>query len=366
MALIPDRRTMTRSSRLLLIALAWLTLALITTSQGVLTYLATGGVVNVWVTFLVNLALWLPWALLAPLIVGAARRWPLNTEHRLRRLLLHITLNLTLAVVAAQIYRLVRIALGMPVRANYALLIVSGLNTALIVYWGLVALEHARAYYRGAQEQERLAAETRRQLTEARLDALRAQIHPHFLFNTLHAIASRIRQDARGAEDMLGAVGEMLRANLATSGGHETTLAEEVALIERYLAIQAIRFGDRMRVELHVEPAAREIAVPRLVLQPLVENAIEHGIAQRLQGGTLRIDAGLADGQLRLIVSDSGGAEARPTGSEAQWNIGLTNTRERLQVLYGDRQTLDAAADGDGAFRVLVVIPARSMTKPAA
>lgn len=355
-----------RGAPLLLTVAVWLAVSLITTSQGVLTYLATGGEVNAWVTLLVNLALWLPWAILAPVILGAARRWPLVRGRWVRTLMLHLALNLTLAVVAAQLYRMLRIALGLPVRANYALLIVSGLNTAFIVYWGLVAVEHALAYYRRAQERERLAVEMRRQLTEARLDALRAQIHPHFLFNTLHAIASRIRQDARGAEDMLGALGEMLRANLASGGGHETTLTEEVALIERYLSIQAARFGDRMQVELHIDPAAREIAVPRLVLQPLVENAIEHGIAQRLSGGTLRIDAGLAGSQLRLVVTDSGGIHARPAESEARWNIGLTNTRERLQVLYGDAQTLHAAADGDGAFRVQLSIPARRLPPPVA
>jgi two-component system LytT family sensor kinase len=357
---------MSTRARLLIIALVWLALSLITTSQGVLTYLATGGQVNVGVTLMVNLALWLPWALLSPVILGAARRWPLTRDGWTRRLPLHLALNLALAVVAALIYRSIRIALGLPVRANYGVMIASGLNTALIVYWGLIALEHGLAYYRRAQDRERLAVEMRRQLSDAKLDALRAQIHPHFLFNTLHAIASRVRTDARGAEDMLGTLGEMLRANLATNGAHETRLRDELGLIERYLAIQLVRFGDRMKVELDIDPAANDIAVPALILQPLVENAIEHGIAQRLSGGTLRIDAKLAAPQLRLIVTDSGGAHARPAESEAKWNVGLTNTRERLRALYGDDQTFQVASERGGAFRVYVSIPARPIAEPVA
>jgi two-component system LytT family sensor kinase len=358
---------MSAHSRLLVLALAWLALSLITTSQGVLTYLATGGQVNVGVTLLVNLALWLPWAILTPMILGAARRWPLTAAGgRIRRLALHVALNLTLAMVAALIYRGLRVALGLPVRANYGVLVASGLNTALIIYWGLVGLEHGITYYRQSRDRERLAAEMRRQLSEARLDALRAQIHPHFLFNTLHAIASRVRHDARGAEDMLGALGEMLRANLATSGAQETTLRDELALIERYLAIQVVRFGDRMKVDLDIDPATLGLAVPALILQPLVENAIEHGIARRLSGGTLRVDANLAGPQLRLIVTDSGGAHARPAASESRWNVGLTNTRERLQALYGDDQTLQVASERDGAFKVCVSIPARQLAGSAA
>lgn len=345
--------------RFWLTLLAWLGMSLLTTSQGVLTYLATGGEVNVWATLLVNLTLWLPWAVLSPLILASSRRWPLYGAGWPGRVAMHLATNLALAVVAALIYRVTRVALGLPVRSNYLLLILSGLNIAFIVYWGLVALEHAVAYYRRGQERDRQVMETQRMLTQARLDALRSQIHPHFLFNTLHAIASRVRQDARGAEDMLGSLGEMLRSNLTTTGSHETALRDELRLIEQYLAIQTVRFGDRLRVEIDVEDSVRDIAVPALLLQPLVENAIEHGIAQRLSGGTLRIEATVSGSQLRIIVSDSGGAHAKSADSVGKWNVGLTNTRERLQALYGDDQTLQTS-NAEGAFKVFVSIPART------
>jgi hypothetical protein len=345
-------------------ALLWLTLALITTSQGVLTYLATGGQVSVVATLLINLALWLPWAALSPLILGAARRWPLHGNGWPHRAAAHLALNLALTVVAAMLYRVLRIALGFPVQNNYALLIVSGLNTSLLVYWGLVLMAHGMAYYRRSEERERRAAELDRALTQARLDGLRTQIHPHFLFNTLHAIASRVRTDPRGAEDMLGALGDMLRVNLATNAGHETSLREELGMIDRYLGIQYMRLGRRLRVELEIDEAALGIAVPVLVLQPLVENAIEHGIARRIAGGTLRIEASLAGDRLTLRVSDD-----VPSGSdgadESTWHIGLTNTRDRLRTLYGEDHAFHVFQSAQG-FMVALSIPAREAHIPAA
>jgi two-component system, LytTR family, sensor kinase len=342
----------------LLYALAWLILSLITTSQGVLTYLATGGQVRVGALLLINLALWLPWAVLTPLIVRAARRWPLTGPGWPRHVLGHVALNLALTMVAAVLYRALRLAMGIPVRGNYALLFVSGLNTSLLVYWGVVVIAHGLAYYRRSQERERVAAELDRQVAKARLDALRAQIHPHFLFNTLHAIASRVRADARGAEDMLGTLGDMLRVNLSNTTAEETSLREELELIDRYLAIQRMRLGERLRVEVAVDDSARRLAVPVLVLQPLVENAIEHGIAQRLDGGTLRIEGAVDGGRLVLRVSDDGTATA-DAADESRWHVGLTNTRERLRSMYGDRQSFQVARGADGGVIATVSIPAR-------
>jgi hypothetical protein len=343
---------------ILLHVLFWLALSLVTASQGILTYLATGGTVRVVPVLLLNLALWLPWAALSPLILAAARRWPLTEPGWRRRLGAHVALNLSLTVVAALVYRLLRVAIGMPVRGNYGLTIASGLNTSLFVYWGLVALAHGTAYYRRTQERQRRAAELDRQLTQARLDALRAQIHPHFLFNTLHAIAGRLRVDPRGAEDMLGALGELLRAHLQGSGGQEAPLRTELDLVGRYLDIQRVRFGDRLRLERQVDPAALDVAVPVLVLQPLVENAIEHGIAQRLAGGTLRLEAAMDGEQLLLRVLDDG-EEASENLDESRWRVGLTNTRERLRALYGDQHEFHAGRATPAGFEVSIRLPAR-------
>lgn len=347
-----------RGRKILLHTLAWLALSLITASQGILTYLATGGQVRVAAVLLLNLALWLPWAVLSPLILAAARRWPLQGRGWPHRLPAHAALNLALAVVAAVLYRMLRVAIGLPVRGNYALLMASGLNTSLLVYWGLVALAHAASYYRRVQERQRLTAELDRQLAEARLEALRAQIQPHFLFNTLHAIASRVRADPRGAEDMLGSLGELLRTHLHGSAGHEVPLRQELDLIDRYVAIQQVRFGDRLRVERDIDPATLDLRVPVLLLQPLVENAIEHGIAQRLSGGTLRIGAGLIGEQLRLRVTDDGNGGSPPL-DESHWQVGLRNTRERLQALYGPAHAFQVMQAPAGGVEVSIAMPAR-------
>jgi hypothetical protein len=347
--------------KVLLHAAAWVALALITASQGMLTYLATGGEVAVVPVLLLNLALWLPWALLSPLIFAAAERLPLHGPGWRRRALAHLAFNLALAVIAALLYRVLRVAIGVPPRGNYTVMLVSGLNTSLLVYWAIVAIAHATAYYRRTEERKRQTAELDRQLTQARLDALRAQIHPHFLFNTLHAIAARVRTDPRGAEDMLGTLGELLRTNLHHGPGHQVPLRQELELIDRYLGIQRVRFGDRLRVERDVDPAVLDALVPVLVLQPLVENAIEHGISHRLGGGALRIDASVRDGTLRLRVSDDGAAEDAPP-DESRWQVGLTNTRDRLRTLYGDSQSFAVSRHGAQGVVAAITIPYQRST----
>ncbi|HSA57594.1 MAG TPA: sensor histidine kinase [Gemmatimonadaceae bacterium] len=348
---------MRRARTVLVHASLWLALSLITASQGILTYLATGGEVLVVTVLLLNLALWFPWAALSPVILAAARRWPLHGPGWPRRLAAHVSLNLALAIVAALLYRLLRVAIGMPPRGNYALMIASGLNTSLLVYWGLVVIAHATAYYRRSQERQRLTVELDRQLAQTRLEALRAQIQPHFLFNTLHAIASRIRSDPRGAEDMLGSLGELLRTHLQGSVAHEVPLRQELDLVDRYVAIQQVRFDDRLSVERRIDPATLDVRVPVLLLQPLVENAIEHGIAQRLSGGTLGIAADLRGDELHLRVRDDGQGTA-PL-DESQWHVGLTNTRDRLRALYGEAQTLRVASAAMGGFEVSITMPAK-------
>lgn len=345
----------------------WTAIALIAASQSILTYLAAGGEVRVRPVILLSLALWYSWAALSPVIWSAARRLPLYGSGWPLRVLAHIGINAALAVVAALLYRVLRFAIGIPPRGDYAVMIASGLNTALLVYWALVAIAHAMAYYRRSEARRRAAVEKDRQLVEAKLEALRGQMQPHFLFNTLHAIAARVREDPRGAEDMLGELGELLRTGLHSSPAHEIALAEELQLVDRYIAIQRVRFQGRMRVEREIDPAALPALVPVLLLQPLVENAIEHGIAQRLSGGTLRITASCVAGALSesnaahvvVQVADDGGASDAAGLEQERWGIGLSNTRARLEQLYGAAGQLELAITNSGVTAT-VRIPFRS------
>ena len=211
------------------------------------------------------------------------------------------------------------------------------------MYWGIAGAIHAALYYREAQLREE-------KLVRERLEVLRSKLNPHFLFNTLNAISTlALQRDHDGVAQSLGLVGDILRASLDDSLPQEIPLARELELTEKYLAIQRIRFGDRLRVERDIDPAALRALIPSMLLQPIVENAIVHGVGARPGEGWVRIEARAVDGQLLVRVSDSGGGFREV----ARNGIGLTNTRERLQTLYG------AAHRFETGERVEIAMPLR-------
>jgi sensor histidine kinase YesM len=237
-----------------------------------------------------------------------------------------------------------------------------------MIFWAVIGIVHAYVVTRRLRERERLAAELRVRLSEARLEALQGQLRPHFLFNTLNGISTLIHADPEAADRTVVQLGELLRASLERSGSHEIPLAEELALLERYLAIMQTRFHDRLRVELSIDPDARDALVPHFILQPLVENALEHGIARRAGAGRIRVTArteprGGSGGLLCLAVADDGpGAhrdEAHGTPAVDE-GVGLANTRLRLQQLYGYRHRLALAQGPLGGMEVTIELPLRT------
>jgi signal transduction histidine kinase len=230
----------------------------------------------------------------------------------------------------------------------------------LPVYWVLVSLVHTLRFYRRAEERTRRALELEARLADAKLQALRMQLHPHFLFNTLNAIAALVHKDPRAADDMITNLSELLRATLDTAA-QEIPLRQELEFLDRYLEIQQMRFGERLRVEKDLDAAALDALVPTLILQPLVENAIRHGIEPAARPGvvTLRARRG-EDGMLMLSVRDSGGGSAPREKSSP--GIGLANTRARLEALYGRAASLTLHADAEGGFLVEMQIPFREAT----
>jgi len=198
----------------------------------------------------------------------------------------------------------------------------------------------------------RLAA----QLAEARLGALRMQLNPHFLFNSLNAITVLVRdQNTAAAARMLELLSGVLRQVLRAEEAHETTLAAELDFLERYLAIEQVRFSDRLRPRIEVDPAIARALVPRFVLQPLVENALRHGIARRADSGALTIRAHRESGDLVLTVQDDG--PGLTPGTESAGGVGLANTRARLNVLYGERASLDISDASGGGVVATVRLP---------
>jgi len=232
----------------------------------------------------------------------------------------------------------------------------------LIMYWILVFGHMGWSYYRRYQERELQASELHRELVEARLSALRMQLNPHFLFNTLHAISSLIHENPEGADRMVARLSDLLRLSLDTSKPPEVPLREELAFLDRYLDIERTRFADRLIICKDVAPETENSLVPCLILQPLVENAIRHGIEPRDSRGELLISARRSNGRLELCVRDNGAGIQCGEGKNVREGIGLSNTRSRLRHMYGDDATLALTNAPAGGLEARIEIPFRSQS----
>jgi two-component system, LytTR family, sensor kinase len=234
----------------------------------------------------------------------------------------------------------------------------------LLDFWSVIGVAHAVEFYRRAQERERVAASLRVQLSQAQLEALKSQLHPHFLFNTLNSVATLMHRDVAAADDMVTNLADLLRATLQHPGAHEITLREELTLIQRYIDIVRARFHDRLTVSFDVPPELSDVQVPHFLLQPLVENALEHGIALRPGPGRVDVAARARDGEIIITVSDDGPG-LRTDGPKGH-GVGLANTRARLAELYGTAQRLTLEPMSPAGARTTVTIPLRRRRSPVA
>ena len=230
----------------------------------------------------------------------------------------------------------------------------------LIIYW-LVVFGHAGwLYYQRFRERELETAQLQRELVEARLEALRMQLNPHFLFNTLHAISALIHEQPDAADRVVARLSELLRLSLDASKPQEVVLTEELAFLEGYLEIEQIRFGERLQITREIEAQTRPALVPFLLLQPLVENAIRHGIEPRDESGRLAICARRLNGKLEVRISDDGPGLPAPGTKPVREGIGLSNTRSRLQHLYGSDFTFELADLPQGGLEARILLPFRT------
>jgi two-component system, LytTR family, sensor kinase len=224
------------------------------------------------------------------------------------------------------------------------------------IYWIIVSVVHALSYSRRYQERERKSLELEARLTEAKLQALRMQLHPHFLFNTLNAISTLVHRDPNAADEMIANLSELLRATLDTSEP-EIPLRQELQFLDRYLEIQQARFGDRLQINRQIDTTALDARVPTLVLQPLVENAIRHGLEPQPGRGLLEIQVRRQGASLHLSIHDNGVGLKQPGATEG---IGLANTRERLQQLYGSQARLVLSSSSRGGCTAEIELPYRN------
>jgi two-component system, LytTR family, sensor kinase len=230
----------------------------------------------------------------------------------------------------------------------------------LLIYWVIVSVSHAIGYYRKFHERELRTSELEKRLAQAKLQALQMQLNPHFLFNTLHAISSLMHQDVEAADRMIAHLSDLLRSALENVATQEVQLRQELAFLDSYLEIERTRFGERLTLRKEIDPATLDGLVPNLLLQPLMENAIQHGIEPHARPGIIELRACREHGMLHLQVRDNG--SGIQTAQALQEGIGLSNTRARLQQLYGDAHRLTLANGPDGGLEVTVRIPWRTMT----
>lgn len=291
---------------------------------------------------ILSLAGWYGWALVSPLVIWIARR--LGT--RKRAIALHAVIAVVLTMIKVAITTAILRRAGFSPMTTFSL---ANLPINLLTYAAIVAATHAIDTYRRGVEARAL-------LTEARLDQLKAQLEPHFLFNTLHSIAELMHHDVEAADRMLTRLSELLRATLEAGGRQEVRLAEELALVERYLDIERIRLGERLRATIDVQDGALDALVPIFVLQPIVENAVRHAVAPRTAGGTVTVKIRSAGNELQMDVDDDGPGFA----PEAVERVGLKNTRARLQHLYGSGDRLQISRAPLGGASVHLVLPFRT------
>jgi signal transduction histidine kinase len=300
------------------------------------------------------LAFWYSWAALAPIVVGLTRlciregiRFTVSLRLQLPACLFLALAHLAILMAAAR----AGIVFAGPFRSAYAV----HFQWNLLIYWTLVGATHAFHYYDRYRERELEASQLEAELARAQLQTLRAQLQPHFLFNTLNAISTLIENDAEAAERMVGQLGDLLRASLRQDATVSVPLAQDLELLDRYLSIEKTRFADRLSVELDIEPQALEARVPNLLLQPLVENAVRHAVAPRTETGTIEIRAWRENENLRLEVRDDGPGLLDPTAPPA--GIGLSNTRARLERLHHARHRFELSNVPGGGLLVSVTLP---------
>jgi sensor histidine kinase YesM len=306
------------------------------------------------------------WALATPLVLYLVRRFPFDKQSWPRNLLAHALFSTLLIFIVGIIgHIIVYLNYGRAMDRTYTFanslrFAVSNYTEGMGVYLLLVLLAYAYSYYQRYRQGELRASQLEAQLSQAQLQALKMQLHPHFLFNTLHSISALLNKDTEAARKMITRLGDFLRLTLENSGTQEVTLKEEMEFLRCYLEIERIRFQDRLTTRVFIDPEALDVRVPNLILQPIVENAIRHAIAPRSTPGEIEIRAKQEDGILRIQISDNGPGLPmnRSADSLFKKGLGLTNTQTRLDRLYGAQHRFEIANDPRGGLAVTLEIPA--------
>jgi len=310
---------------------------------------------------------WLGWLLLAPLVFYLARRFPVERPHVGRNLSLHLLFGFTAAMLHGLSYFVMEEVTGELEHGDLTmtqlgfLYAAKNLGIGVLVYGGMVSLSHGLEYYRRYKERELRATQLSAELSKAELEVLKMQLQPHFLFNTLHAISALVRSDPEAADRIITRLGDLLRMSLQSNGQQEVTLRQELEFVEKYADIQRTRFRDRLTIRIDADAEALDAMVPSLILQPLVENSIRHGVERREEPATIDVLVRRRGPRLVMTVLDNGpGFPDDVLTPVPGRGLGLSNTRARLAALYAAEGRLTVAEAPGGGALVTLDIPYRA------
>src|SRR5438270_1236439 len=353
-----------RTRRLLqwaLIFAAWTLIVVTFSVQAYVFTVARGRPDNFWHEFLVASTDWYIWAALTPLVLFFCRRFRITSDNWISAVPVHLAVGILISFLQLA----VQVRLNYIVNPGYKMTYWRVLyffatfkgHINLLTYWVIVALNHGLYYYEQSRARELAWSRMETDLANAQLQVLNMQLHPHFLFNTLHSISTLISEDPQAARQMVLKLSDLLRASLNKIDQPAVPLQQELELLECYISIEQTRFKDRLTIEKEIDSTALACEVPTMILQPLVENAVRHGISKHRQTDRISIVAQRANGRLLLEVRNCIGSMENG-GSTPTRGIGLTNTRARLEQLYNSHHSSDIANREGGGVAVKFSLPA--------
>jgi two-component system LytT family sensor kinase len=341
---------------------AWAIFGLLLAHQSYIQAAIGGRQMPVWIAVRAALVESVLWSLTTLVIFWLARRFPIDHGRVLRGVALHLVAAIVIAMARTGI--MVMLGWYLPwIRAREFTMHFWGTSSQNVLFYALLlGIAHLLIYYRRFREREQAAAQLAKGLTEARLQALKMQLQPHFLFNTLNAISALIPAEAQPARRMVARLGDLLRTTLEHEETQEVTLREELAFLQPYLEIEQARLADRLTVVMNIAPETLNARVPHLILQPLVENAVRHGIASRIEPGRVEISSSRgSDGRfLQLEIRDDGRGLGRDSDGRSRKGVGLGNIRSRLEQLYGTNHRFKIENQAEGGVLVRIGIPYRT------
>ena len=316
-----------------------------------------------------QLLVWYTWGCFSPLVLGLGKRFPLEGSGWVKSLLVHLCAGLAFTAIHVGCETSLKMLIQpfdvwsdvRPFIFQYRSSLKNFFVVDLLVYWAILGFGHALEYQRKFRERESVAAQLKVQLAQAQLEALKMQLHPHFLFNTLHTIAGLVRNnESRPAVEMIVGLSDLLRRALNSAAEQEVPLREEIKFTELYLGIQRVRFDDRLTVRTEIAPNTLDALVPSLILQPLVENAIRHGLSPDAGAGQILIETFADPEMLHIRVSDDGPGLQAGWRIEENGGIGLRNTSERLEHLYPGAHRFDLRNGNQRGLVVSIALPLRT------